>query len=202
MVRADYDAALSECTQLVPTAHPLHAQGCTAYVQASTGQLAPAYEALTRALAAAGAVAPELALWTRTRLAEMAIRLQRWPEAETHFREALQLGVTDQFLLGAYADFLLQQKRPAEVVTLLAAWERSDILLLRLALAGKALNDSRAKGWADQLRDRFAATSCSTGSSYPLAFNHASAGCAAAGSRAARAARSSTSASRGSFCFV
>jgi hypothetical protein len=63
--------------------------------------------------------------------------------------------VTDQFLLGAYSDFLLQQKRPAEVVKLLADWERSDILLLRLALAGKVANDSRAKSWADQLRDRF-----------------------------------------------
>lgn len=157
MVQANYDGALAECTRLVPLAHPLHAQGCTAYVQASTGQLAPAYEALGKSLVAAGPVAPELALWARTRLAEMAVRLQRWPEAEAHFKEALQLGVTDQFLLGAYADFLLQQKRPAEAVKLLADWERSDILLLRLALAGRALSDSRAAGWAAQLRDRFAA---------------------------------------------
>jgi hypothetical protein len=157
MVQADYDAALSECTQLVPLAHPLHAQGCTAYVQASTGQLAPAYGALKKALAAAGPQAPELALWVRTRLAEMAARLQRWPEAEAHFKEALQLGITDQFLLGAYADFLLQQERPAEVLALLARWERSDTLLLRLAMAGRALNDTRAGGWAAQLRDRFTA---------------------------------------------
>ena len=93
----------------------------------------------------------------QTRLAEMAIRLQRMAEAQAHFKEALQLGITDQFLLGAYADFLLQQKRPAEVLKLLADWERSDILLLRLALAGRALNDPRAAGWAAQLRDRFAA---------------------------------------------
>jgi len=157
MVQANYDAALSECTRLVPEAHTLHAQGCTAYVQASTGQLAPAYEALGKAFAAGGSVAPELALWIRTRLAEMAVRLQRWPEAEAHFKEALQLGVTDQFLLGAYADFLLLQKRPAEVLTLLANWERSDILLLRLAIAGRAANDPRAAGWAAQLRDRFVA---------------------------------------------
>ncbi|MDF2462315.1 MAG: hypothetical protein K0Q43_550 [Ramlibacter sp.] len=156
MVQANYSEALSECTRLVPNAHPLHAQGCTAYVQASTGQLAPAYEALGKALTA-GAVAPELALWTRTRLAEMAIRLQRFAEAEAHFKEALALGVTDQFLLGAYADFLLQQKRPEEVLTLLAGWERSDILLLRLALAARAANDTRAADWASQLRERFAA---------------------------------------------
>jgi hypothetical protein len=157
MVQANYDEALSECTRLVPMADPLHAQGCTAYVQASTGQLGPAYEALGTAFAKAGAVAPELALWLRTRLAEMAIRLQRPAEAEAHFKEALRLGVTDQFLLGAYADFLLRQKRPAEVLTLLAGWERSDVLLLRLALAGRALNDSRAAGWTSQLRERFAA---------------------------------------------
>ena len=155
MVQANYDDALSECTRLVPQAHPLHAQGCTAYVQASTGQLAPAYEALSKSMAGASEVPAGLALWVRTRLAEMAIRLQRPTEAETHFKEALRQGVVDQFLLGAYADFLLQQKRPAEVIALLAEWERSDILLLRLALAGRALNDSRAAGWTGQLRDRF-----------------------------------------------
>jgi Tfp pilus assembly protein PilF len=157
MVKARYAEALSECTRLVPLAHPLHAQGCTAYVQASTGHLAAAYEALGKALAAQAEVPPELTLWVRTRLAEMAIRLQRPAEAEAHFKDALRLGVTDQFLLAAYSDFLLSQKRPAEVIALLADWERSDILLLRLALAGKSLNDLRAAGWTAQLRDRFAA---------------------------------------------
>ena len=157
MVQARYAEALAECTRLVPLTIPLHSQGCTAYVLASTGQLLAAYDALARELAAAGPVAPELVLWVQTRLADMALRLQRTAQAEAHFKEAFRQGVTDQYLLGAYSDFLLQQKRPAEVVALLAAWERSDILLLRLALAGKALNDSRAKGWADQLRDRFAA---------------------------------------------
>jgi len=157
MVQARYPQALSECTRLVPLAHPLHAQGCTAYVQASSGHLAAAYEALDKELSRAGDVSPELALWTHTRLAEMANRLQRTTETQAHFKEALRLGVTDQFLLAAYSDFLLQQKRPAEVATLLADWERSDVLLLRLALAGKALGDSRAASWAGQLRDRFAA---------------------------------------------
>jgi len=159
MVQARYPEALSECTRLVPLAHPLFAQGCTAYVEASTGHLADAYRSLQKELADAGAVAPELILWVRTRLAEMAIRLQRMDDAQMHFNEALKQGVTDQFLLGAYSDFLLLQQRPAEVMKLLADWERSDILLLRLALAGKAARDPRAAGWADQLRDRFAAAS-------------------------------------------
>ena len=85
----------------------------------------------------------------------MANRLKRFDEADACFQRALKLGVTDQFLLGAYADFLLQQKKPEAVITLLADWERSDILLLRLALAGKATNHKKAADWASALRDRF-----------------------------------------------
>lgn len=155
MVQARYPEALTECTRLVPLAHRLLAQGCTAYVQATTGQLATAYARLQQELAEGASGGPELVLWNLTRLAEMAQRLQRFGEAEAHFKRALQLGLTDQFLLGAYADFLLAQKRPAEVITLLAEWERSDILLLRLALAARMAGDSRAAGWREQLRERF-----------------------------------------------
>jgi Tfp pilus assembly protein PilF len=155
MVQADYASAQAECSRLAPLAHPLYAQSCTAYVEATTGHLQAAYDSLQKDLAEAGEVPAELKLWVDTRLAEMAIRLQRPDEAERHFKSALATGVTDQFLLGAYSDFLLQQQRPGEVVKLLADWERSDILLLRLALAGKAAGDSRAKNWADQLRERF-----------------------------------------------
>src|SRR6185369_11928145 len=113
MVQARYPEASAECERLVPLAHPLVAQGCTSYVLATTGHLAQAYEALGRQLNASGAPAPELVLWAQTRLADMAMRLQRPGEAETHFKEAFRQGVTDQYLLGAYSDFLLQQKRPS-----------------------------------------------------------------------------------------
>ena len=159
MVQARYPEALAECQRLAPMAQPLYAAGCTAFVQAATGQLAPAQKQLQQALAAAPDADPGLRIWAHTRLAEMAIRLQQPQQAEAHFKQAFALGITDQFLLAAYADFLLEMGRPAEVVKLLAEWERSDILLLRLALAGAAMNDSRGAGWAAQLRDRFQAAS-------------------------------------------
>ena len=159
MVQARYPEALAECQRLAALAQPLYAAGCTAYVRAATGQLAPAQQQLQQALAAAPDADPGLRIWAHTRLAEMAIRLQQPQQAEGHFKQAFGLGITDQFLLAAYADFMLENGRPAEVVKLLAEWERSDILLLRLALAGAAMNDSRATGWAAQLRDRFQAAS-------------------------------------------
>ena len=41
--------------------------------------------------------------------------------------------------VGFVVDFLLEQRRPAEVVALLKRWSRSDTLLLRLAIAARAL---------------------------------------------------------------
>lgn len=157
MVQARYPEALAECQRLAPLTVPLFAIGCSTYVQGTTGQLPAAYQQLQQTLAAVPDADPGLRIWARTRLADMAQRLQRPDQAEGHFRAALGLGINDQYLLGAYSDFLLDQGRPAEVLKLLAPWERSDVLLLRLALAGAALKDSRAAGWADQMRDRFQA---------------------------------------------
>jgi hypothetical protein len=157
MVQAQYALAAHECDQLAKIAPPLFAQGCTAYVRGTTGQLIPAYDLLSKAVAAEQDIPPGLMLWAQTRLAEMAVRLQRWGDAERHYRVALAQGLTDQFLLGSYADFLLLRERPREVLQLLAGWERSDILLLRLAIAGRAAGDPRAADWAAQLKDRFEA---------------------------------------------
>ena len=157
MVQARYPEASAECQRALPLAEPLVGAGCSAYVDATTGQLDAAYAKLLAAVAAAPQAAPELLLWQATRLAEMAWRLGRFDTAEGHFKSALKQGVTDQFLLGAYADFLLARQRPMEVIRLLADWERSDILLLRLALAGKTTGDKRSIDWATQLRDRFVA---------------------------------------------
>ena len=161
MVQARYAEAQTECQRVAAVAEALFATGCRTYAQAATGELKPAFDALDSAIKAAVAArpapAPELLLWAYTRLAEMAIRLQQNDIAENTLKSALKLGLIDQFLLGAYADFLLAQQRPAEVLSLLAGWERSDILLLRLALAGQATKDSRATDWISQLRDRFQA---------------------------------------------
>ena len=157
MVLARYPEAGAECQRAMPLADPLVGAGCSAYVDATTGQLDAAYAKLLAAVAAAPQAPPELLLWQATRLAEMAWRLGRFDTAEGHFKSALKQGVTDQFLLGAYADFLLARQRPSEVISLLADWERSDILLLRLALAGKTTGDKRSVDWATQLRDRFLA---------------------------------------------
>ena len=157
MVQANYPAAAAECAKLKTPAEPLLAIGCSAYVASSQGAgLETAFNTLAAAVIQHANSAPELLLWQYTRLAEMALRFERFDVAEGYYKRALKLGVVDQFLLGSYADFLLARKRPAEVLTLLADWERSDILLLRLALAAAATQDARAANFSGQLRARFA----------------------------------------------
>jgi hypothetical protein len=55
--------------------------------------------------------------------------------SEARFRRALTLSPRDSYLLGAYADLLLEQNRAADVLELLRDQERIDALLLRRALA-------------------------------------------------------------------
>jgi len=157
MVRAEYAAAREECRALEPLASDLLAAGCRAAVDGATGKARAAYDELKAELEARPDAAAEIRLWALTRLAEFAGRFGEPVLAERHFREALALGVRDDFLLAAYADFLLEQGRPQEVGTLLKKWGQSDNLLLRVALAAKAQNLPEAQKHAQALGERFAA---------------------------------------------
>ena len=157
MVGADYAAAREECRAIEPLASELVATGCRAAVDGATGKARSAYEGLKAALDGRKDAAPESRLWVLTRLAELAERLERPAAAERHFRDALALGVRDDFLLAAYADFLLQQGRPKEIDALVRKWGHSDNLDLRLALAAQALGLPEAQKHARALGERFAA---------------------------------------------
>ena len=157
MVRADYAAAARACAGLAPLTSALLAAGCQAPVDALTGRANAATIALAVALKANPKASPAELLWVQTRLAEIAERRGSLAVAERAFKDALALGLPDVYLQAAYADFLLDNGRPQEVLTLLKDGARADVLLLRLALAAKAAGDARAQGWNRDLAARFAA---------------------------------------------
>ncbi len=131
--------------------------GCFAHLEATTGGAAQAYERLRAALERRADPPASLRLWTLTRLAEIAWRIGRHEVAERHFREALALGVADNYLLAAYCDFLLEQGRARDVLALITSGTRSDTLLLRLALAERLLGRPEAERHARELEARFTA---------------------------------------------
>ena len=156
-VRGEPAEALRGCLALRRLADGLLFSACASGALARNGQAEHAYASLRRALEEAVGAAVEDRLWALTVLAEIAEQRGDGTAAETHFRAALNLGRRDVYLLGAYADFLLDQNRPAEARALLENERRADALLLRLTLAQQRLDDPAWRRHAALLQDRFAA---------------------------------------------
>lgn len=157
IVQARYDQARTDCNAMRATTSALIATGCTAMVDGLTGHAGQAYQTLKAELEAHPQATPDEKLWVVLRLAEMAWRQGKTDLAERHFKDAVALGITNTFLYAAYADFLLDQNRPAEVMNLLKNAVRSDVLMLRLVFAEKALNLPALKADEDTLAARYAA---------------------------------------------
>ena len=158
MVMGDYAAARRSCEQVRGLGEPLMVTACVANADSMQGRLPESYAALRRAYAAARDIRPAQRFWVLKRLADMADRLGEARAAEEYYRQALALGIPDQYLLAAYADFLLDTGRTREAAALLSDWARSDILLLRLAIAEKDLDPAAHRRHAAELEARYAAS--------------------------------------------
>src|SRR5262249_54981455 len=96
--------------------------------------------------------------WALTALAELAERAGDAGAAEAHFRAALALDGTDPYLLAAWSDFLLAQRRARGGLGPLPGAGRSDPLLLSCALAEKDLGLPAWRASAAELAARIAAS--------------------------------------------
>jgi Flp pilus assembly protein TadD len=155
MVQAEYATARQDCENLRGLASNLIVIACVATVDSLSGQANPAYHTLQAAYASSSAATPYEKLWVLTRLAEICDRLGLTREADAYFNDALKLNISDAYLLAVYAEFLLDENRYSEVIALLKDKERSDILLMRLALAEKALHAPKAAEHEAVIRARF-----------------------------------------------
>lgn len=158
-VRGEFEDAKRCSLPLMRLASELVAVTCASSVASLSGEAVKSYELLRLTLERSAGASTDERLWALTVLAEIAARLGRADAAETHFKQALGIGRPDACLLAAYADFLLDQRRPAEVVSLLRDETRADALLLRLTVAEKAVVPRAAafELHVGMLRDRFQA---------------------------------------------
>ena len=138
-VIGDYAGARLACRPLGQLTTGLVALTATVSVTALDGQAATSADLLNRALQGDPQAGAADRLWALTVLGEIATRRGQPAAAEHYFKSALALGLHDPYLLGAYADLLLDQGRAAEVVALLGNESTADALLLRLTLAEAAL---------------------------------------------------------------
>jgi predicted Zn-dependent protease len=128
---------------------------CISGAGSLSGKADASYNLLLKTLNDVDNISPDERLWAFTLLAEIAMRMGNAQVAEKHFKQALALEIRDSYLLGAYADFLLDQNRPFEAVSLLKDETRADGLLLRLSLAEKAIHTSTLSDHIAALKARF-----------------------------------------------
>jgi tetratricopeptide (TPR) repeat protein len=155
MVTGDLAGAKGSCMRLYSRAPELIVQTCLSNVGSVNGEARKSYESLKAALGRHADTDPNVRGWVRTLLAEMAARLGDDAAADGWFRQAMADGEPDSYLLAAYADFMLDRGRAPEVVKLLKDKGRIDALLLRHAIALKAVGAPEAPAAADTLRTRF-----------------------------------------------
>ena len=156
-VQGKYGQARADCPKLFGLAPEFYVFACIAGIDSLNGKSAAAVATLERSLATLPATDTSGRAWGESLLGEIAHR-RGDPAAERHFRAALAADPRDLYTLGAYGDWLLDNGRAADVVPLVGNDMRVDALLLRLALAQKALQRPEADASLATLRARFAAS--------------------------------------------
>jgi tetratricopeptide (TPR) repeat protein len=159
-VQARFDESDAACQALLRAGQALHAKACLAENLSLRGKHEEARQALAALLAQTQAREPSaqaLRQWLLTTQAEMHERAGQPREAEASWQQAMALG-DHPYVRTAYADFLLQQGRPQEVMRLLAEQPQTDAVLLRLCIAAKRVQDPRAPAWAQDMQQRLAAS--------------------------------------------
>jgi tetratricopeptide (TPR) repeat protein len=140
MVQGNYATAAGDCAKVAATGGFALGIACTGNLRSYLGQAQQALNLLTQISGDAPGLSAPFKAWVQGLMAETAERLGIWSQVEEHYRQALKWTPKDNFLLVAYADFLLDRKRPEEVLTLLRDSSQSDTAFLRLALAKAALH--------------------------------------------------------------
>jgi tetratricopeptide (TPR) repeat protein len=158
IVRGDYRAAWRSCEALARLREAFLAFSCLGSVASLAGQAEGGYGLLGLAKEQSDRASLAEQVRLETLLAKTAERMGDRKLAEAHFDAARRLQPDDAYLLGSYADFLLDQGRALEVVALLRERTRVDGLLLRLALAERAVGAPDGDAHIAELRARFAAT--------------------------------------------
>jgi tetratricopeptide (TPR) repeat protein len=141
MVQGDYSAAGEDCTAVARTGGFVLGLACSGNRLSYLGQAKQSVALLAQIEGDAPSLSAPFKAWVQGLLAETAERLGDWPAAEAHYRKALGYTPEDNFLLVAYADFLLDRNRPKEVLSLLGNDAQSDTAFLRIALAQAALKN-------------------------------------------------------------
>ena len=149
-VVGDYDAGQKALKRLAEFAHSNIVLTAGTTLKAVMGQAKESYEAL------ADRESPGLDAWTNATLGDIAVSLGEFESADEHYRASLTLDSNSIPVKRNYANFLLDQQRPAPVLQLLADHENDNGCLLLMAIAAQRMGEStNAQKLKSKLATRF-----------------------------------------------
>lgn len=154
----EYSKAKKNCIPLLRLSNELVFVTCISSATSLSGDAQKSFNLLKRIVDNADYATKEEKLWALTILADIAKRLGDNAACERYFKEAFNLSLSDNYLLSAYNDFLLDQGRYSDVVKLLKDKTKIDGLLLRLTLAEQELKLPALDEHIKDLNERFNAS--------------------------------------------
>lgn len=156
-VQGNYPSALRSCMALARFSSSFRATICINSALSLSGRAKSSYEQLVSSVSTRLGGDPEEMAWAYTVLAELAERLNLMDEAHSWYQKAIAQGHRNVYLLSSYADFLLDQNRPADVLGMLQGETKADTLLMRLTLAEQRLQHKDFNQHVDLIKARIAA---------------------------------------------
>ena len=155
-VLGEYDLAIDVGDRLQQFAGEVPTALCRAPVWALTGRAGEGYELLTDILPAARENFPSTVHWIMTVRAEIASAMGHADEVEKHYRDGLAEEPGNLQLIRRFADFLIDQDRPDEALSVSAQSTTDNGVLLAAAIAAKRAGDKELlAGFQNQLESRF-----------------------------------------------
>lgn len=156
-VQGNYAAAAADCRSLALLVEPLATADCMSRVSSHRGSAGDAYRKLLAMRNRADEVEPRRRREIELTLADISTRLGNVEQARQHYDQALSATDADAYTLLTFADFLLEQREYGQVIALFDRYPEYADLLLRAALASRAMNAANAGKLSQRLREQYAA---------------------------------------------
>jgi hypothetical protein len=156
-VQGDYAAAATDCRSLALLVEPLVTADCISRANSHRGAARDAYRRLLTMRDHAHGMEPRQRREIELTLADISTRLGDSEHAREHYEQALSATDVDAYTLLTFADFLLYQRQYGPVLALFERYPDYADLLLRAALASRAMNAANADKLSQRLREQYAA---------------------------------------------
>jgi thioredoxin-like negative regulator of GroEL len=139
-IQGDYKTAIKSCQSLLKLQQLTLSTLCQSSVQSVNGHAERSYKLLKVLLK--GMRSDDIwRQWTLVTMAEIATRLGDMNNAESHFKQVINVASEDTYIKVRYADFLLQQQRPNDLLEQFSIPYDDQALLLRQAHAARLVNN-------------------------------------------------------------